>query len=579
MSSAQPSSDSLIGKTVGQFEILDEIGRGGMATVYRARQRSINRIVAIKILPRALMHDPGFHERFVREVDVVSHLEHPHILPIYDFGETDGMPYIAMRYLAGGSLAQLIHRGLPSVRSLINPIIQVAQALDYAHRQGIIHRDLKPGNILLDDAGNAYLSDFGIAKVLNSSLTGSAIIGTPAYMSPEQANGLALDARSDIYSLGIVLFELLTGREPFSAETPVALLIKHINEKMPSVLAYRPDLPPALDLVIAKATAKQPANRYTSALELAAAFQQAAEQVIDHADSLIIAENGSVPGSSRDLRSTPPITTPTTPPTPMSRPTPPRAPAPIDSDAYTPTEAIIRPLTKPITGAHIDQALPTRAVEPTHLIPAERARRRAPLIAILALIAAAAAAFVGLIAVGVLEIGERALPTPTPFSGSRTVVGSGYQINVPSGWTFVDLSDSTRQMHIWQSGERAYVGVGFYQPHSYDLGVSIDQLTSRISLESAIDAYEDRYIRAQPNLRFMGQAAAPDGTIRRSYQTSIGGANIVFQPGQLDIFYRLEGGRLVVIDVFTAWEAANALVPTMQQIIDSIRLHQPAQGA
>jgi len=206
MSSAQPSSDSLIGKTVGQFEILDEIGRGGMATVYRARQRSINRIVAIKILPRALMHDPGFHERFVREVDVVSHLEHPHILPIYDFGETDGMPYIAMRYLAGGSLAQLIHRGLPSVRSLINPIIQVAQALDYAHRQGIIHRDLKPGNILLDDAGNAYLSDFGIAKVLNSSLTGSAIIGTPAYMSPEQANGLALDARSDIYSLGIVLF-------------------------------------------------------------------------------------------------------------------------------------------------------------------------------------------------------------------------------------------------------------------------------------------------------------------------------------------------------------------------------------
>ncbi|PJF25650.1 MAG: serine/threonine protein kinase, partial [Phototrophicales bacterium] len=115
MSSAQPGSDNLIGKTLGQFEILDEIGRGGMATVYRARQRSINRIVAIKILPRALMHDPGFHERFVREVDVVSHLEHPHILPIYDFGETDGMPYIAMRFLAGGSLAQVIRRGLPSV--------------------------------------------------------------------------------------------------------------------------------------------------------------------------------------------------------------------------------------------------------------------------------------------------------------------------------------------------------------------------------------------------------------------------------------------------------------------------------
>ncbi|MBZ0275487.1 MAG: serine/threonine protein kinase, partial [Anaerolineae bacterium] len=270
----QPN-DELIGKVLGKFEILEEIGRGGMATVYRARQLSMNRIVAVKILPHHFLHDPGFFERFEREVDVIAHLEHPHILPIYEYGKAEDVPYIAMRYLAGGSMAQMVRRGVPDLRDLDKPFKQIAEALDHAHRQGIIHRDLKPGNIMLDENGNAYLSDFGIARVLGSNLTGSAIIGTPAYMSPEQANGLPLDARSDIYAMGIVLFELVTGHEPYQAETPMGLLLKHINEPVPSVRRYRPDVPPGVDLVIQRATAKDPNARYPSAGEMAKDFSAA----------------------------------------------------------------------------------------------------------------------------------------------------------------------------------------------------------------------------------------------------------------------------------------------------------------
>ncbi|MCA9885006.1 MAG: serine/threonine protein kinase, partial [Anaerolineae bacterium] len=183
--SGSQQDSNLTGKTIGPYELQQEIGRGGMATVYSGRQLSMNRMVAIKVLPRHFLHDPGFLERFEREVEVISKLEHPHILPIYDYGETEGVPYIAMRYLGGGSMADLIRRGVPELKDIVQPMRQVAEALDYAHQRGIIHRDLKPGNIMLDESGNAYLSDFGIARVMGSDLTGSAIIGTPAYMSPE----------------------------------------------------------------------------------------------------------------------------------------------------------------------------------------------------------------------------------------------------------------------------------------------------------------------------------------------------------------------------------------------------------
>ncbi|MCA9894774.1 MAG: serine/threonine protein kinase, partial [Anaerolineae bacterium] len=267
--SGSQQDSNLTGKTIGPYELQQEIGRGGMATVYSGRQLSMNRMVAIKVLPRHFLHDPGFLERFEREVEVISKLEHPHILPIYDYGETEGVPYIAMRYLGGGSMADLIRRGVPELKDIVQPMRQVAEALDYAHQRGIIHRDLKPGNIMLDESGNAYLSDFGIARVMGSDLTGSAIIGTPAYMSPEQAHGAPIDARSDIYSLGIVLFELITGHEPYHAETPMGLLLMHINEPIPPLTKFRDDVPPSLQHVVERATAKDPDQRYSSAGELA----------------------------------------------------------------------------------------------------------------------------------------------------------------------------------------------------------------------------------------------------------------------------------------------------------------------
>ena len=258
-----------------QYTILEEIGRGGMATVYSAMQHSVNRKITLKVLPPHFLHDPGFLERFEREVEVISHLEHPHILPIYDYGESDGIPFIAMRYLGGGNMAQLVRRGVPSLQDIVKPFQQVAEALDYAHHQGIIHRDLKPSNVMLDEFGNAYLTDFGIARVMGSNLTGSAIIGTPAYMSPEQASGVSLDARSDIYSLGIVLFELITGREPYQAETPMSMLLKHINEPIPPISDFRSNVPETVQQVLDKATAKDPDERYDSAIALAEDFRRA----------------------------------------------------------------------------------------------------------------------------------------------------------------------------------------------------------------------------------------------------------------------------------------------------------------
>ncbi|MBP6209211.1 MAG: protein kinase [Anaerolineales bacterium] len=259
---------------IGRYEIKSELGRGGMATVYRAHDPSFGREVAIKVLPREMMHDPQFRSRFEREVKMVAGLEHPSIVPVYDVGNEDGQPYFVMRYMTGGSLADKIAEGKVTIEETAVIIEKIAQGLTYAHKKGIIHRDLKPDNILFDDNGEPFISDFGIAKLSESSgsLTGGGIIGTPAYMSPEQAQGSDLDSRSDVYGLGVIVYQMLSGQQPYNADTPMGVVVKHITEPVPEILKTLPTLPLAVDQMIKKAMAKDKANRYSSAVDLAKAL-------------------------------------------------------------------------------------------------------------------------------------------------------------------------------------------------------------------------------------------------------------------------------------------------------------------
>ncbi len=259
---------------IGRYEIRAEVGRGGMATVYRAYDPRFEREVAIKVLPREMLHDPQFRVRFEREAKTIAMLEHPAIVPVYDFGEEDGQPYFVMRFMTGGSLADRLKQGPFSLQEAARIFERLAPALDEAHARKIIHRDLKPGNILFDQYNEPYLSDFGIAKLseMQTSVTGSAIIGTPAYMSPEQAQGESVDGRADIYALGIILFEMLTGRQPFEGDTPMSVVVKHITGTPPHILDIQPDLPPAIEPVIEKALAKNKDDRFATTVEFAEAL-------------------------------------------------------------------------------------------------------------------------------------------------------------------------------------------------------------------------------------------------------------------------------------------------------------------
>ena len=283
----------MIPKTIGRYRIKAELGRGGMSTVYLAHDPRFERDVAIKLLPLELLHQPTFRRRFEREAKVVASLDHPAIVPVYDFGEEDGQPFLVMRFMTGGSLGERLTQGSISIGESARIMKKLAPALDEVHTHGVIHRDLKPSNILFDQRNEPYISDFGTAKLkyAHTKLTDTGgAVGTPAYMSPEQIQGeAALDGRSDIYSLGVILFEMLTGKHPYQTNTPIAVAVKHMFEPVPNLREMDPNLPPACQELIVKAMAKQKGERYKTAVEFATELQEMS-QTFGDAHSLTLAE-------------------------------------------------------------------------------------------------------------------------------------------------------------------------------------------------------------------------------------------------------------------------------------------------
>ena len=254
---------------IGRYEIKGQLGDGGMAIVYRAYDPFFGREVAIKVIKAVFSADKSFRERFEREAKVIASLEHPAIVPVYDFGAQNGQLYLVMRLMVGGSLAERVQKALFSLAQATLLIERLAPALDMAHQQGIVHRDLKPANILFDQQGNPYIADFGLVKLHQQSALSQTgmLMGTPAFMSPEQARGERdIDQRSDIYALGAMLFTILTGQPPYEADNALGLAYKHIHNPIPSACALRAELPVSCDRVIQRAMAKEAeANREAQA--------------------------------------------------------------------------------------------------------------------------------------------------------------------------------------------------------------------------------------------------------------------------------------------------------------------------
>jgi formylglycine-generating enzyme required for sulfatase activity len=317
----------LIGQTIGQYRIVERIGAGGMATVYKAHQPGLDRYVAIKVLPPFHADQPGFSERFAREARAIANLHHPNILPVHDSGQERGYSFIVMRYVERARTLGQVMKEQPDLAKVADIVSQVAAALDHAHAQGIIHRDVKPSNVLVDGDW-ALLTDFGLAKITaaTAKLTGTGVgIGTPAYMSPEQGQGKEIDHHTDIYSLGVILFEALTGQIPHDAETPFAIILKRMSEPLPLPRSLNPQIPEAVERVILKALAREPGDRFDSAGAMAAALKQAV--------SGVVVEEVKAPPPVVEEPPTVPLPEPEIPPPPRPEaerePTPPPFTAPV----------------------------------------------------------------------------------------------------------------------------------------------------------------------------------------------------------------------------------------------------------
>jgi serine/threonine protein kinase len=272
---------NLTGQSLGRYHILEQLGEGGMATVYKAYDTRLERNVAVKIILQGKQQSEQFIKRFEREAKTLASLSHPNIVSVIDYGEQDGLPYLVMEYIPGGTLKHKLNGQPMPWQAAARSLIPIARALGAAHAMKIIHRDVKPANILITQSGEPMLSDFGIAKILEQeetlALTSSGVgIGTPEYMAPEQGLGKGVDGRADIYALGITFYELVTGRKPYRADTPMAILHKQLSESLPAPSKFRPEIPALVENVLFKALAKDPKNRYQNMEEFAQALEKIA---------------------------------------------------------------------------------------------------------------------------------------------------------------------------------------------------------------------------------------------------------------------------------------------------------------
>ena len=271
------------GENVGPYRIIEQLGQGGMATVFKAYHASLDRYVAIKVMHPAFMQDPQFLKRFQREARVVAKLDHPNIVPVFDFADHQGQPYLVMKFIEGVTLKAVLDTQWPDKARILEIVHSVGSALTYAHAQGVLHRDVKPSNILLTGGNGIYLADFGLARMAEagqSTLSGDQLLGTPHYISPEQARGEQdLDQRTDIYSFGIVFYQLAVGRVPYNSDTPFSIIHDHIFTPLPMPRAVNEKIPEDLERVLLKALAKEPDDRFASVEELVQAFDNAVHGV------------------------------------------------------------------------------------------------------------------------------------------------------------------------------------------------------------------------------------------------------------------------------------------------------------
>ncbi|MBC7878324.1 MAG: protein kinase [Anaerolineales bacterium] len=301
-----------IGENIGPYRIIEQLGQGGMATVYKAYHASLDRYVALKVLHPAFHQDETFTARFQREARVVARLEHPNIVPVYDYSEYENRPYLVMKYIEGDTLKARLNQGPLTAEEIEDVINSVGSALGFAHRQGILHRDIKPSNVMIALDGIMYLADFGLARIAEageSTMSSDSIMGTPQYISPEQAMGKKdLDAGTDIYSFGVMLYEMVVGQVPFSADTPFSIIHDHIYTPLPLPTKINPAVPETVQRVLLKALAKDRLDRYGSVEELMRAFKDAwSEAGVPMQGTTITMRPGTYRGDKTDSKSQKPV--------------------------------------------------------------------------------------------------------------------------------------------------------------------------------------------------------------------------------------------------------------------------------